>query len=69
VHLWAALIAKGPLIDSVNAEQEIIRQRAQQFDEDPDLVNAIIQEGSDKARSIARETLDDVREVIGISHR
>ena len=60
---------KGPLIDSVNAEQDIIRQRAQQFDEDPDLVNAIIQEGSDKARSIARETLDDVREVIGISHR
>ena len=60
---------KGPLIDTVNAEQDIIRQRAQQFDEDPDLVNAIIQEGSDKARSIARETLDDVREVIGISHR
>ena len=60
---------KGPLIDNVNAEQEIIRQRAQQFDEDLDLVNAIIQEGSDKARSIARETLDDVREAVGISHR
>jgi tryptophanyl-tRNA synthetase len=57
------------LIGSVNAEQEIIRQRAQQFDEDPDLVNTIIQEGSEKARSIARETLDDVREAIGISHR
>ncbi|MEC7554823.1 MAG: tryptophan--tRNA ligase [Pseudomonadota bacterium] len=60
---------KRPLIDNVNAEQEIIRQRAQQFDEDLDLVNAIIQEGSDKARSIARETLDDVREAVGISHR
>lgn len=60
---------KGPLIDSVNSEQEIIRQRAQQFDEDADLVNTIIQEGSEKARSIARETLDDVREAIGISHR
>ena len=60
---------KGPLIDSVNAEQEIIRQRAQQFNEDADLVNTIIQEGSEKARSIARETLDDVREAIGISHR
>ena len=60
---------KGPLIDNVNAEQKIIRQRAQQFDEDLDLVNAIIQEGSDKARSIARETLDDVREAVGISHR
>ena len=60
---------KAPLIDSVNAEQEIIRQRAQQYDEDADLVNTIIQEGSEKARSIARETLDDVREAIGISHR
>ena len=60
---------KGPLIDNVNAEQEVIRQRAQQFDEDLDLVTAIIQEGSDKARSIARETLDDVREAVGISHR
>ena len=49
----------GLLIDSVNAEQEIIRQRAQQLDEDADLVNTIIQEGSEKARSIARETLDD----------
>ncbi|MEQ8690408.1 MAG: tryptophan--tRNA ligase, partial [Pseudomonadales bacterium] len=60
---------KQPLIDNINAEQAEMRQRAQQFEEDPDLVNAIIQEGSEKARSEARETLDDVKEAIGISYR
>ncbi len=60
---------KMPLIESVNAEQVIYRERAQQFEDDPDLVHAIIQEGSDKARGVARETLEDVKEAIGISHR
>lgn len=57
---------KQPLIDKVNAEQAELRQRAQQFEEDPDLVRAVIQEGSEKARAAARETLDDVKEAIGI---
>jgi tryptophanyl-tRNA synthetase len=57
---------KQPLTDAINAEQAVYIQRAQQFEEDPDLVHAILQEGSDKARTIARETLDDVKEAIGI---
>ena len=60
---------KQPLIDSINMEQELIRGRAQQFEEDADLVHAVIQEGSEKARVIARETMDDVKEAVGISHR
>ena len=60
---------KQPLIDSINVEQELIRGRAQQFEEDADLVHAVIQEGSEKARVIARETMDDVKEAVGISHR
>lgn len=60
---------KKPLIEKVNEEQATMRQRAQQFEEDPDLVNAIIQEGSEKARSEARETLEDVKEAVGILHR
>ncbi len=60
---------KQPLIDSINVEQELIRGRAQQFEEDADLVHAVIQEGSEKARAIARETMDDVKEAVGISHR
>jgi tryptophanyl-tRNA synthetase len=60
---------KKPLIDAVNAEQDIMRQRAEQFEEDPDLVHSILQEGSEKARDAARETLEDVRAAIGIGQR
>jgi tryptophanyl-tRNA synthetase len=60
---------KQPLIDAINAEQEIMRERAQQFEDDPDLVHSILVEGSEKARDVARETLEDVRAAIGISHR
>lgn len=60
---------KKPLIDKINEEQAVYRQRAEQFVEEPDLVHAIIQEGSEKARAVARETLEDVKEAIGISHR
>ena len=47
----------------------MIRNRAQQFEEDADLVHAVIQEGSEKARIIARETMEDVKEAVGISYR
>ena len=60
---------KKPLMDAINAEQGVYRRRAQKFEEDPDLVYAILQEGSDKARAVARETLDDVKEAIGITRR
>ena len=60
---------KRPLIDAINAEQETMRERAQQFEDDPDLVHSILVEGSEKARDVARETLEDVRAAIGISHR
>ncbi|MEM9620802.1 MAG: tryptophan--tRNA ligase [Pseudomonadota bacterium] len=57
---------KKPLMEAINEEQDEYRQRAQQFEDDPDLVHAIIQEGSDKARAEARETLEDVKEAIGL---
>ena len=60
---------KKPLIEKITEEQAVMRQRAEQFEDEPDLVQAIIQEGSEKARAVARETLDDVKEAIGISHR
>jgi len=59
---------KMPLSESVNAEQAEMRERAGEFEEDPDLVHAILLEGSEKARDVARETLDDVRAAIGLSH-
>ena len=59
---------KKPLIDSINTEQQIMIERARQFEEDPGLVHSIIQEGSERARLVARETLEEVKESIGISH-
>lgn len=60
---------KGPLIDSINAEQEVLRERARQYEEQPDLVHSILQEGSERARDAAKETLEEVRASIGISYR
>ena len=39
---------------------------AAQFEEDPGLVHAILLEGSEKARDVAKETIEDVRAAIGI---
>jgi tryptophanyl-tRNA synthetase len=63
------LDCKKPLIEAINAEQSGMIERAKQFEEQPDVVHAILQEGSEKARDVAKETLEDVRASIGISHR
>ena len=60
---------KRPLMDAINTEQAVLRQRAAQFEDDPDLVHAILQEGAEKARAETRETLEDVREAVGLSRR
>jgi tryptophanyl-tRNA synthetase len=63
------LDCKQPVIDAINAEQGPMRERAQQFEQDPALVQSILLEGAEKARDAARETLDSVRAAIGISHK
>lgn len=63
------LDCKGPLIEAINAEQSVMIQRAETFHDQPDLVNAILQEGAEKARDAARDTLENVRASIGIVHR
>lgn len=63
------LDCKAPLIEKVLAEQEPMRKRAEEFENDPDLIQSIIVEGSEKARDVARDTLEEVRSAIGIGHR
>jgi tryptophanyl-tRNA synthetase len=63
------LDCKQPVIDAILVELEPFRERAQQFIEQPDVVRSIIAEGCDEARDAARETLDDVREAMGIMYR
>ena len=47
--------------DKIVEEISGIRKRAQEFEENPELVRNIVAEGGEKARDAARATLDDVR--------
>ena len=63
------LECKQPLVDCVKQETLEFKERAKEFEENPDLVKSIIAEGSEKARDIAKETMQDVRDVMGLSYR
>jgi tryptophanyl-tRNA synthetase len=62
------LDCKQHIIDSVLAELQPIRERAREFEQDHGRVRAIIHEGSEAARDVARETLDEVRQVMGLKY-
>jgi tryptophanyl-tRNA synthetase len=63
------LDCKRPLIERVVQEVTAMRQRAQEFEESPDLVRGIIAEGCEKARSVASQTLADVKQAMGLAYR
>ena len=46
-----------------------IEARTEMVENNPDLVKSIIQEGSEKAREAARDTMEDVRHAMGLSYR
>jgi len=60
---------KKPLIEAVQAELEPIRLRAAEYTADPDLVKSIVAEGNERARDAARQTLEEVRESMGLAYR
>ena len=62
------LECKQPVIDAVLKEQEPMKERAQQYLDDPSLVRAIVADGCDKARKLAQETMRDVREAMGLAY-
>jgi tryptophanyl-tRNA synthetase len=60
------LDCKQPVIDAVLVELAPIQERARGFERDKERVRAIINEGSEAARDVARETLDEVRQAMGL---
>ena len=62
------LECKQPIVDAILKEQEPMRERAQQYLDDPSLVRAIVADGCDQARKHAQETMRDVREEMGLSY-
>ena len=62
------LECKQPVIDAIENELNPIRERANEYLEDETTVNSIIKEGCEEAHDVARDTLDDVRQAIGLSY-
>ena len=59
---------KQPVIDGVVAELKPIQERAAEYAQDPTLVKNIVAEGCERARKLARETMREVRDVMGLNY-
>ena len=57
---------KQPVIDAIKEELMPMQERIAKYQADPDLIKQIIYEGSEKARHVAKETMAEVRESMGI---
>ncbi len=60
------LECKQPVIDAILAEQQVFRERAQPYLDDPSLLRNIVADGCEQARKIAQETMREVREAMGL---
>ncbi|MHA7679872.1 tryptophan--tRNA ligase [Cupriavidus sp. PET2-C1] len=60
---------KQPVIEGILREQQPMLERAQKYMDDPALLRAIVDHGCDQASQVARETMRDVRAVIGLGYR
>ncbi|MFO7305319.1 MAG: tryptophan--tRNA ligase [Gammaproteobacteria bacterium] len=63
------LDCKKRLADAVVAEITVIRERGREFEQNRDLVRGIIAEGCERARDVARQTLEEVHQAMGMIYR
>jgi tryptophanyl-tRNA synthetase len=59
---------KQPVVDAIVAEQKPWRERAEQYLADPKKVHWIVEMGTERARTVARQTMKDVREAVGLAY-
>jgi tryptophanyl-tRNA synthetase len=59
---------KKPVVDSIIAELEPIQQEIAKYESNPNLIQEIIFEGSEKARVVAKSTMEEVRDAMGITY-
>ncbi|HEY5324937.1 MAG TPA: tryptophan--tRNA ligase, partial [Caldimonas sp.] len=62
------LDCKQPLIEAIVAEQKPWRERAAVYLADPKRVHWIVEVGTERARTVARETMRDVRQAMGLAY-
>ena len=59
---------KGPVVNAIIAELEPIQENIAKYQSNPNLTQEIIFEGSEKARVVARSTMEEVRDAMGITY-
>jgi tryptophanyl-tRNA synthetase len=64
---WGCVDCKGVLFESMKEELGPIRERANELKAHPDRVKDALDAGAGKARVIARETMADVRDRMGLA--
>ena len=62
------LECKQPVIDAIVREQQPWRERAEKYLANPKQVHWIVEMGTERARTIARQTMKDVRDAMGLSY-
>ncbi len=62
------LECKQPVIDAMIAEQQPWRERAEQYLANPKQVHWIVEMGTERARTIAKQTMKDVRDAMGLAY-
>jgi len=62
------LDCKKPVIEAILREQAPWRERAAPYLAEPARVRAIVEQGTERARVVARETMHDVREAMGLGY-
>ena len=56
------------MIDAIVKEQQPWRERAAALTADPKKVHWIVEMGTERARTVARQTMKDVREAMGLNY-
>jgi tryptophanyl-tRNA synthetase len=62
------LECKQPIIDAIQREQQPWRERAEAYLANPKQVHWIVEMGTERARTVARQTMRDVREAMGLNY-
>ena len=63
------LDCKQPLIDAIIREQQPWHERAEAWLSQPKQLQWVVELGTERARTVARQTLKDVREAMGLAYR
>ena len=62
------LDCKQPVIDAILREQQPWRERAEAYLANPKQIHWIVEMGTERARTVARQSMKDVREAMGLNY-